>query len=113
MISDLGSGSVEDRIGDKFACGDENKPEWRHISGKFVAINLVTVSCRCSLSPLGMSPFTHIGDGCMDLILVHDCSRTDYLRHLIRIPNRNANQVRILQNTLARLKCGKPPKNQC
>lgn len=66
---------------------------WQSVEGRFVAINCVTVSCRCGLSPEGMSPSAHLGDGCMDLILVSDCSRIDYLRHLIRIPKQNADQV--------------------
>ncbi|KAL8566237.1 hypothetical protein ACOMHN_046738 [Nucella lapillus] len=65
---------------------------WQKVKGKFIAINAVSVSCRCGLSPEGMSPFTHLGDGCIDLILVSDCSRFNYFRHLIRIPKHNTNQ---------------------
>ncbi|XP_076447595.1 ceramide kinase-like isoform X2 [Babylonia areolata] len=78
--------------------GHEEKEEeqlmdsWPKVSGKFIAINAVSVSCRCGLSPEGMSPFTHLGDGCIDLILVMACSRLNYLRHLVRIPNHNSNQ---------------------
>ena len=66
---------------------------WSHESGKFMAINLVTMSCRCGLSPLGMSPYTHLGDGCMDLILISQCGRIKYLKHLSRIPRQSADQV--------------------
>ncbi|KAH9487790.1 hypothetical protein Btru_068344 [Bulinus truncatus] len=68
------------------------KDGWHHVKGRFSAINLVTISCRCDLSPLGMSPSSHLGDGCMDLILIHDCSRLQYLRHLARIPDTKADQ---------------------
>ncbi|XP_059153792.1 ceramide kinase-like [Physella acuta] len=68
------------------------KDGWHHVKGRFSAINLVTISCRCSLSPQGMSPSSHLGDGCMDLILIQDCSRLDYLRHLARIPDSRSDQ---------------------
>ncbi|XP_070192354.1 ceramide kinase-like isoform X2 [Littorina saxatilis] len=74
------------------AFGSLNPDGWRTVSGKFVAINSVTVSCRCPLTPEGMSPYSHLGDGCMDLILVSDCSRVDYLRHMARIPRQGADQ---------------------
>ena len=70
-----------------------NVDGWRQVAGKFVAINSVTMSCRCKLSPLGMSPYTHLGDGCMDLILVSLCDRIDYIKHLSRIPRQDADQV--------------------
>ncbi|KAK0064292.1 ceramide kinase, partial [Biomphalaria pfeifferi] len=68
------------------------KDGWHRVKGRFCAINLVTISCRCALSPTGMSPSSHLGDGCMDLILIQDCSRVQYLRHLIRIPDAKADQ---------------------
>lgn len=58
--------------------------EWRTMVGKFVAVNSVTMSCSCDLSPPGMSPYCHLGDGCMDLILVSDCSRREFLKFLMR-----------------------------
>ncbi|XP_014667629.1 PREDICTED: ceramide kinase-like [Priapulus caudatus] len=57
---------------------------WQTISGRFLAVNSVTMSCLCHMSPNGLSPFAHIGDGCTDLILVHDTSRFNYMRHLWR-----------------------------
>ncbi|KAL4226177.1 hypothetical protein ACF0H5_014163 [Mactra antiquata] len=57
---------------------------WQTVIGKFVAVNSVTMSCSCDISPPGMSPFCHLGDGCMDLILVSDCSRVDFLKFLLR-----------------------------
>ncbi|WAR26114.1 CERK1-like protein, partial [Mya arenaria] len=59
-------------------------PNWRTVVGKFVAVNSVTMSCSCDLSPPGMSPYCHLGDGCLDLILVSDCSRLDFLKFLMR-----------------------------
>ncbi|CAG5117023.1 unnamed protein product [Candidula unifasciata] len=68
------------------------KDGWHHVRGKFSAITVVNISCRSHLSPQGLSPSSHLGDGCIDLILVQDCSRLQYLRHMIRIPNRKSDQ---------------------
>ncbi|XP_060571680.1 ceramide kinase-like isoform X2 [Ruditapes philippinarum] len=62
----------------------DGEGEWQTVIGKFVAVNMVTMSCSCDLSPAGMSPYCHLGDGCMDLILVQDCSRIDFLKFLMR-----------------------------
>ncbi|BFZ08257.1 hypothetical protein BsWGS_11296 [Bradybaena similaris] len=68
------------------------KDGWHHVKGKFSAISVVNISCRSDLSPLGLSPSSHLGDGCIDIILVQDCSRLQYLRHMARIPNRKSDQ---------------------
>ncbi|KAL2102260.1 hypothetical protein ACEWY4_001428 [Coilia grayii] len=66
-----------------------HKDVWRVIRGKFVAINAVSMSCACPRSPKGLSPAAHLSDGTTDLILVHKCSRLDFLRHLLRHTNKN------------------------
>lgn len=63
---------------------DDPQSDWRTVIGKFVAVNSVTMSCSCDLSPPGMSPYCHLGDGCMDLILVSECSRPEFLKFLLR-----------------------------
>ena len=65
-------------------CFADNSEEWKVVRGKFVAINAVTMSCSCDLSPLGLSPACHLGDGCLDLLLMSHCSRFQFLRALIR-----------------------------
>lgn len=62
----------------------DNSGEWQVVQGNFVAINAVTMSCSCDLSPLGLSPSCHLGDGCLDLLLMSHCSRFTFLRALIR-----------------------------
>lgn len=42
--------------------------------------------CRSDLSPVGLSPFSHLADGRIRLILVKQCSQWDYLRFLASIP---------------------------
>lgn len=57
------------------------------IQGKFLAINAASMSCACPRSPEGLSPAAHLSDGTTDLILVRDCSRLNFLRHLYRHTN--------------------------
>nr|CDS16261.1 ceramide kinase [Echinococcus granulosus] len=63
------------------------KGGWRVITGDFVAVNAFLISCRCAKSPLGPAPTAHLGDGFLDLILVHQCSRLQYLRYLFHLTN--------------------------
>ncbi|XP_074644684.1 ceramide kinase-like isoform X2 [Tubulanus polymorphus] len=68
------------------------KDGWQRIRGRFIGINSYSMSCRCDLSPDGPSPSCHLGDGTVDLVIVHDCSRFDYFRHLMRTTRTGADQ---------------------
>ncbi|XP_059894312.1 ceramide kinase [Gadus macrocephalus] len=70
---------------DKFIKGSDG--EWRVVQGKFLAINMATMSCACPRSPQGLSPSAHLADGTADLILVRGCSRFGFFRHLLRHTN--------------------------
>ncbi|ESO84380.1 hypothetical protein LOTGIDRAFT_168829 [Lottia gigantea] len=65
---------------------------WQKVRGRFICINAHTMSCRCALSPEGASPSSHIGDGHADLILISNCSRVNYFRHLYRSSDRTSDQ---------------------
>lgn len=67
----------------------EDEEEWKVIKGKFLAINIVNMSCACPRSPKGLSPAAHLADGSADLILVRKCSRFDFLRYLVRHTNQH------------------------
>ncbi|OXB61768.1 hypothetical protein ASZ78_007412 [Callipepla squamata] len=67
----------------------EDEEEWKVIKGKFLAINVVNMSCACPRSPKGLSPAAHLADGSADLILVRKCSRFDFLRYLVRHTNQD------------------------
>ncbi|KAL4656770.1 ceramide kinase-like [Arapaima gigas] len=70
--------------GEKDVSDREEEGKWQVIRGKFLAINAASMSCACPRSPKGLSPAAHLADGTTDLILVHKCSRLDFLRHLLR-----------------------------
>lgn len=64
---------------------DDSASRWRYSRGQFTAINAALVSGRCSRTVTGMSPAAHLGNGCIDLVLVRQCSRFDYLRHMLKL----------------------------
>ncbi|CAF3737358.1 unnamed protein product [Rotaria sp. Silwood1] len=55
--------------------------------GRYTTINCLNMPCRCAKSKYGMSPFTHLGDGTFDLILVKRSWRTGFLRFLWQVAN--------------------------
>ncbi|CAI5795919.1 DAGKc domain-containing protein [Podarcis lilfordi] len=61
--------------------------EWQQVQGRFLAVNLTSMSSACPKSPEGLSPCAHLADGTADLILVHECSALSFLRHLTRHTN--------------------------
>ncbi len=46
----------------------------------------IVTTCRSDLSPVGLSPHSHMADGHIRLVLVRKCSRLKYLRFLASIP---------------------------
>lgn len=65
---------------------------WRTFRGSFVALNSLLMSCRCKKAVQGVSRFAHLGNGYTDLMIVGDCSRIEYMRHLIRCTELNSDQ---------------------
>ncbi|CAH8510964.1 unnamed protein product [Schistosoma guineensis] len=58
---------------------------WHTIRGTFLAINAFVQSCRCALAVCGPAPWAHLGDGCLDLVFVHKCSKVQFIRYLMSI----------------------------
>jgi hypothetical protein len=48
------------------------------------------MACRNDKAPDGISTYAHLSDGRMDLILIKDCSRLEYLRQLLRLARKGA-----------------------
>lgn len=57
-------------------CGlpdSDEKPseeKFKRISGKFYMVFGVNISCACDRSPSGVSPYCHVGDGFVDVLVV-------------------------------------------
>lgn len=64
---------------------------WKTIRGTFIAVNAFLLSCRCSRAANGPSPWAHLGDGCIDLIMIRECSRARFLQFLLRTANASGN----------------------
>ena len=70
-----------------------NKDGWQKVKGRFIAINSFAIACKCALAPSGTSPCSHLGDGCVDVVVIKECSRVEYAKHLVRCMDRSADQV--------------------
>ena len=60
--------------------------------GEFLNVSLYSTPSSCDMAPLGLSKYSHLADGCMDLILVHNTERKEFMRFLKRHGNAK-NQV--------------------
>lgn len=76
------------RDGDATVDGD-----WKMVKGKFFMVSGANISCACGRSPNGLSPYSHLGDGCVDLILVRHTNLFNNLRLLFRLSSKNKNVV--------------------
>lgn len=80
-----------------FKCGDESdkieKPasDWKTVRGRFFMVNGLNISCACAKAPNGFSPFCHIGDGCLDVVLIRHTSLINILRLLLRVSSKTRN----------------------
>ena len=57
-------------------------PRWMTIEGEFKVVGCAVLSCRCDQAPDGLAKYAQICDGNMQLFLVRNCSRWQFLRHL-------------------------------
>ncbi|XP_071528378.1 ceramide kinase [Panulirus ornatus] len=69
---------------DKAAKTPPTPGDWLQFNGRWSIVTSAVVTCACRLSPHGMSPSAHLGDGCTDLILVSGGSRYRILSYLFR-----------------------------
>ncbi|XP_011175344.1 ceramide kinase [Solenopsis invicta] len=67
---------------------DEEISRWLTVRGKFFMVNGANVSCACSRSPMGFSPHCHVGDGCVDVILIRHTSLINNIRLLLRLSSK-------------------------
>ncbi|XP_012258476.2 ceramide kinase [Athalia rosae] len=70
---------------------DKEIARWLTVRGKFFMVNGANVSCACDRSPMGFSPHCHVGDGCVDLILIRHTSFFNNIRVLLRLSSKNKN----------------------
>lgn len=72
---------------------EETKPfeeeKYKRISGKFFMVNGANISCACKRSPQGFSPYCHLGDGYVDVIVVRHGSLWKNLKLLLTLSSAN------------------------
>ncbi|KAM8703558.1 hypothetical protein ACLKA7_008219 [Drosophila subpalustris] len=64
--------------------------QWKIIRGNFFMICGANITCACSRSPNGISRYSHLGDGCLDLILVRKTTLLNNLRFLLSTAGKGA-----------------------
>nr|CAD7405412.1 unnamed protein product [Timema poppensis] len=62
--------------------------DWKTFRGKFFMINGANVSCACVRSPNGISPYGHLGDGCIDVLLIKHTNLLNNLRLLLTLTSK-------------------------
>ncbi|XP_034116468.2 LOW QUALITY PROTEIN: ceramide kinase [Drosophila albomicans] len=62
--------------------------QWKIIRGNFFMICGANITCACARSPNGISRYSHLGDGCLDLILVRKTTLLNNLRFLLNTAGR-------------------------
>lgn len=67
--------------------------QWKIIRGNFFMICGANITCACSRSPNGISRYSHLGDGCLDLILVRKTSLLNNVRFLLNTAGRGGDIV--------------------
>uniref|UniRef100_A0A182QPW5 DAGKc domain-containing protein n=1 Tax=Anopheles farauti TaxID=69004 RepID=A0A182QPW5_9DIPT len=68
---------------------DEADTEPVVVRGKFLMVSGANISCSCERSPQGFSPFCHLGDGLLDLVLVRHTSMFNNLRLLLTMSSKS------------------------
>lgn len=60
---------------------------WRSAKGDYMNIGLFTLPGRSELAPRGYSKYTHLNDGVIDMVLVKETERKEFIRMLKRLGN--------------------------
>ncbi len=66
----------------------------RHVTDRFNHIVAVITPCLSRMSPDGLSPLSHMGDGTLDLGLIAGISRTQNAKFITDAMSKGANHVR-------------------
>lgn len=72
--------------------------QWKIIRGNFFMICGANITCACARSPNGISRYSHLGDGSLDLILVRKTSLLNNLRFLLNTAGRDGDIVSEVTN---------------
>lgn len=65
---------------------------WKIIRGNYFMISGANISCACKRSPNGFSPYSHLGDGYIDVILIKHTTLINNVRLLLTL-SRGQNEI--------------------
>ncbi|KOC62165.1 Ceramide kinase [Habropoda laboriosa] len=82
---------------------DKEISRWMTVRGKFFMVNGANLACACSKSPMGFSPHCHVGDGCVDVILVRHTSLFNNIRMLLRLSSKEKTVLKFLNLSNSRI----------
>ena len=68
---------------------------WITLTDNFISVGAMTLPNLCSWCPRGISPLTHLADGSLDLVLVRDTTRGEFVQYLRRHAN-TKDQARVI-----------------
>ncbi|KAK7108968.1 ceramide kinase-like protein [Littorina saxatilis] len=60
---------------------------WRTLKGDFMNVSIYAIPGNCEIAPQGLSKYTHLNDGNMDVVAVKSVQRKDFIRFLSRHGN--------------------------
>lgn len=69
--------------------------QWKVVRGNFFMICGANITCACARSPNGISRYSHLGDGCLDLILVKKTNLLNNIRFLLNTAGRSGDIVSV------------------
>jgi ceramide kinase len=75
----------ETKANDNNTMIDSINSKWKTIKGRYFMVNGANLSCSCTRSPSGFSPYCHVGDGYIDLILIKHTSFLNNIRLLLKL----------------------------
>ncbi|KAK3581636.1 hypothetical protein CHS0354_011135 [Potamilus streckersoni] len=60
---------------------------WRTCKGQYLNVAIYVIPGREALAPRGLSKYTHLNDGVIDLVLIKTTVRKEFLRYIKRLAN--------------------------
>lgn len=66
---------------------------WVSSRGRFISVGSAVITCRNERAPDGLVADAHLSDGFLHLILIKECPRPLYLRHLLELAKKGGNPL--------------------
>ncbi|KAL8160300.1 hypothetical protein V2J09_001837 [Rumex salicifolius] len=67
--------------------------KWLSSRGRFISVGSAVITCRNERAPDGLVADAHLSDGFLHLILIKECPRPLYLRHLLELAKKGGNPL--------------------